>query len=39
MSVFNLADYIKWERRIWSVIYSFSSETNSKQIIGSNDID
>ena len=30
MPVFNVADNLKWGRRIWSVIYSFPTETNSK---------
>ena len=32
MAVFNLADNLKWGRRLWSVIYSFSTETNFKYI-------
>ena len=30
MGVFYVAGNLKWGRRIWSVIYSFPIETNSK---------
>jgi len=30
MAVFNVAGNLKWERRKWSVMYSFPTETNSQ---------
>jgi len=30
MAIFNVAGKLKWGRRIWSVIYSFPMETDSK---------
>jgi len=30
LEVYNVADNLKWGIRIWSVIYSFHAETNSK---------